>query len=560
MNIGIDNKGVLEFTRIRFEYFYNGVLTFDLAKCNLNCLFCFAKITRKNYKNLDNIKINLNDIEFKIGAENNENTIILKNKDLVNYINLSFGKEENNLINKEYENKKRIKVVFTVDNISELILKIKEIISLKPSFRSFRFSGGEISQYFDWFNEFLEKFFEDSNNNLNLIIETNGTFFNEENTRTDNESKFLELLKKITKNKKKKNRLYIRISLKNPYHAFYKVLTQNGSEKNLEQAIKFGIFCEKHGINYHYTFMANFLTLDDIYYFKVRLNKIKELKENPSFFMKNFMKLEFEKMFYYKGVFEEIIIATYLLEKDECQTDVFANLLKKVDKYTQDYKEQAESRRKKQFSEFTREEKDYLDLFRKRAFPTFKIETNIFQQQLKHLKNLMNSYLESLTKEKDQQNRSKINGKKDNVQIFDGYEGLQEFWMRAFQNRYFLQNNMEFPKKYITFKNVSLLDRIPLYPGIFYTRDFWKQNNPSFFSYALYAESEYLELATDTYLFSINANPHSHAHTDISRAIPIIIRIDKNNRNKQKIINKIRNNQVIFFEEISAYIQDFSNY
>jgi len=152
---------------------------------------------------------------------------------------------------------------------------------------------------------------------------------------------------------------------------------------------------------------------------------------------------------------------------------------------------------------------------------------------------------------------------KDTENKFSGYGGIQKFWQMLYRKRFFLPNFEEFElSNTFLFKNVSIIDRIPLYPGIFYLYDFWNQSHPNFFIYTIYSERKFLKIKkygkdSNFYVFSINCNPNTHAHTDISRAIPFIIEEKSTNRN---LINKIIQDQVIDVKLIKLKLCDLRNY
>ncbi len=226
---------LIELYKVRFEHFYNGVLTFDIHYCTYDCLFCFSKqgreIVKENIKNKTLKRVNLEDLFF--GEENkgnNGNRVSFNQKSMVyrKYFNLKFGnfEKDNNLILKKITGD-----IVIETTVNQLIEKIQHILKLiKSPIKSIRFSGGDIinSDNLDWFNDFIEKFIEKYGEKLILIIETNGSKYNT-NQEDPVYNKFLTIIGKP----EYKQKLHIRISLKNPNDAFYKVLTKKGDKSKL---------------------------------------------------------------------------------------------------------------------------------------------------------------------------------------------------------------------------------------------------------------------------------------------------------------------------------------
>ena len=149
--------GTIFLNRIRFEHFYNGVLTFDIFLCPYDCIFCFSKKwrykseqkgedqTEKTYElKLNNIEFDLVKKKIKLKEEN-------KDKE---YIDFDFGPNEkhNNLI---FRNKIGDCVIST--NPEELVKKIESVfIKIDENLKLIRFSGGELTHedFIDLLNDF----------------------------------------------------------------------------------------------------------------------------------------------------------------------------------------------------------------------------------------------------------------------------------------------------------------------------------------------------------------------------------------------------------------------
>ena len=81
---------LIDLYRIRFENYYNGILTFDVHYCTYDCLFCFSKEDRyevdNNIKNRNLRRVNIADLFFGDESKNycgnnvnfNENSIQYK--------------------------------------------------------------------------------------------------------------------------------------------------------------------------------------------------------------------------------------------------------------------------------------------------------------------------------------------------------------------------------------------------------------------------------------------------------------------------------------------------
>lgn len=541
--------------RIRFEHFYNGVLTFDIVICNYDCLFCFSKEFRYNLK--DNIKRrNIHEIKLENLSYINGKIISSVASDK-QYLNENFGKneEENNLI---MDKNIRGECVIST-NINIFIKQLKELfLVIKPKIHQMRFTGGEVTckEFLSWLNKFITNYYETIKGDLDLIIETNGHRFKEDTTEKDYRA-FINILL----NKKYNKRIHVRISLKNPRDVFYEVLTKYGTREYLDNAIDFGIFCYLNGINFHYTFLANYLSVDDLILFKKKMQEklenkgITDLDKQLEVFFDIFRKIEFERLFHYPILFKEYILADHILGKKRIKEEDL-KLLEKDKNFKHIYTSVEEKFKNQKI--FTNKHKAYYTRFYFRSLPTFKndINKNIFINDIIQYKRLIELYSLTYDKLPDFKSRVKTLLKVDES-IFENYEGIQKFWELAFRSRYLLENilNDELGKE-ITFKNISILNRIPLYPGMFYLRDFWNQANPDFFVYTLYSERKYIDKNNLFSIFSINSNPKSHAHTDISRAIPVLIE----KKDYSSLIEDLDNNQVTNFDEIKVKVINISNY
>ncbi len=569
INLGIFNKilkiyGIsmsIELTRIRFEHYYNGNLCFDIYECNFDCLFCFSKKTRylikenKSNSNDSIVIIPFNELLFK----KNGKGISFKEKyekTFGEFIDKEFGKNDshNNVIYREKKGKCLIRTT-----TSEIIGKIKEILKNTPfKIHSIRFSGGEVlfSKNLEWYVKFLKEYFKDSisDNNLKLIIETNGSCFNEKS----NNELFQEFLNLIFQNKGK---IHVRISLKSPIPTFYEILTKRGTKRDLDNAIKFGIYCYEKKIPFHFTIMANYLDIEAL---KILQHKILDSSSNSSKLKLNdffiiLRNIEYERLFLYEGVFKEWLISRLILNKQiENGKEISEKFL-----VSGKWKEKCESL-KEYFSKDTNkgEKKAYYERFSLRTIPKFFKKEKMFINDLKQQKFLYEIYSDK----KNTDFLTNVEKTRRNSIIFKGFQGIQEFWQKALQTRYLLYDPGIGAKdfindKKITFQNVSLIDRIPLYPGIFYLYDFWKHGNPNFFIYTLYAERKYLEISNclnATYVFSINNNPITHAHTDVSRAIPF--RIQCNSNKLKELVEKIIGENVIEIERMTLLLKKISFY
>jgi len=545
----LNQDKLIELHRVRFEHFYNGVLTFDIHYCTYDCLFCFSKegreIVKEKIKNNTLKRVNLEDLFF--GEEikgHHENSVSFNQKSMEfkKYFDLNFGKSENNnLILKEITGD-----IVIETTVNQLIEKIQNILKLiKSPIKSFRFSGGDIvnSDYLDWFNDFIEKFIGKYGEKLILIIETNGSMYN---TNQDDPvyNKFLKIIGK----QENKQKLHIRISLKNPNDAFYKVLTKKGNKSKLHNAIDFGLYCLRKGIDFHYTIFANYLSIDDLIKFRKLIIQKLELIENEVYhqdfesieaaFDKIFKSIEYERLFYYKTVFLEYLYAYDLLKGDI----ELRNKLKQIN-WNPNLAENLNNR-----------EKAYYLRFLNRTVPKFKKNSfSIFEADLVQYKKLLDLYSKNNQSLKVEiENKEKI--------IFEGYKGILDFWELLFGSRFLLfRPNEKRISSNLQFQNVSIVNRVPLYPGIFYLFDFWAQSRPNYFIYTLYAERKYFSIDNGkNYIFSLNSNPDTHAHTDISRAIPIII--DNTNPKNKALINDLIKDHVIDINYIDLKIKEITNY
>lgn len=545
----IQNK-LIELHRVRFEHFYNGVLTFDIHYCTYDCLFCFSKegrnIVKKNLKNKTIKRVNLDNLffgeEYKEYHRNrvNFNQNSMKYKDC---FNLNFGNSEydNNLILKKITGD-----IVIETTVNQLIEKIQYILKLiKSPIKSVRFSGGDIvnSDYLDWFNDFIEKFIEKYGEKLILIIETNGSRYN-----TNQEDPVYNKFLKIIGKQENKRRIHIRISLKNPNDAFYKVLTKKGDKSKLYNAIDFGLYCLRKDIDFHYTIFANYLSIDDLIKFrKIIIQKLKTIenevyhqgfKSIEAAFDKIFKSIEYERLFYYKIVFLEYLHAYDLLKGDIELRNKLNQINLKLNL------EQNLNNR----------EKAYYLRFLNRTVPKFKKNSfNIFEADLIQHKKLLDLY------SRNNQNL-KVEIENEESIIFEGYKGILDFWELLFGSRFliFRPNEKKFSSN-LRFQNISIVNRVPLYPGIFYLFDFWAQSRPNYFIYTLYAERKCFSIDNGkSYIFSLNSNPDTHAHTDISRAIPIII--DSTKSENKALINDLNKNNVIDINYVDLKIKEITSY
>ena len=551
----IDNPIFLD--RIRFEHFYNGVLTFDIHHCPYDCIFCFSKKWRYKFdeKREDQTEkiyeialsnIVLADKKVKLKKENRDS----------NFIDFDFGPNEkhNNLI---FRNKIGECVIST--NPEELVEKIESIfIKLDDNLELIRFSGGELTHevFIDLLNDFLEIFYKNENlKKVKFLVETTGFGFN-----IDFNERFLKNLE----NFKDTSRLHVRISLKNPVSEFYEVLTKKGKDFNLENAINLGIFCFNKGIDFHYCVIANYLSVYDLQVLKEKLleklsdTKSKDIEKD---FFDIFNNIEFERLFYYETLFKEYIIADKLLEYQNFSEEHF-NFPLKDKTWSKNYEIMDFIYKGKNF---TNTHKAYYDKFHERTIPRFQKEDGTpFRLDIKQYKLLENRYKEHFLEGcKPKKNLNFLNPRKKKV--FIGYQGIQEFWELFFHNRYLLYHNRnEKLSKKIEFNDISILNKLPLYPGIFYIFDFWHQAHPNYFIHTLYAERELLKInitekneKKEYYIFSINCSPWSHAHTDISRSIPFFI---ENTEINKPIIDKIKVKEVIDVGTLIVSISDIRNY
>ena len=551
----IDNHIILD--RIRFEHFYNGVLTFDIHHCFYDCIFCFSKKWRYKFdekRELQTEKIHeipLSNIELI------DKRIKLKkvNKDK-QFIDFDFGPNEkhNNLI---FRNKIGECVIST--NPEELVKKIESLfIKLDENLNLIRFSGGELTHedFIDLLNDFLEIFYKNDNlKDVKFLVETSGYRFN-----INSNERFLNNLKKFKDN----HRLHVRISLKNPVSEFYEVLTKRWKDFNLENAINLGIFCFDNGIDFHYCVVANYLSVYDLHVLKEKLlEKLKTTKSKDieKDFFDIFNNIEFERLFYYETLFKEYLIADKLLEHQNFSEEHF-NFLLKDKTWSKNYEIMDFIYRGKNF---TNTHEAYYDKFHERTIPRFQKEDGTpFRLDIKQYKLLENRYKEHFLEGcKPKKNLGFLNPRKKKV--FIGYQGIQEFWELFFHSRYLLYHNKnEKLSKKIEFNDISILNKLPLYPGIFYIFDFWHQAHPNYFIHILYAEREYFKIVItenneikEFYIFSINCSPWSHAHTDISRSIPFFI---ENTEINKPIIDKIKVKEVIDVGTLIVSISDIRNY
>ncbi len=562
----ITQEKVIELHRVRFEHFYNGVLTLDIHYCTYDCLFCFSKEGRyKVEENLDSGKIRkvyLKDIYFfDENKEHNENRVNFNENSKIHeeFFEKEFGisDDKNNLIPKKY-----IGEIIIITSTRTLVEKIKHILKLKNfPIKSIRFSSGDIvnSEFLDWFNEFIVEFFNKfQKENLILIIETNGSRFNLQKDIDPTFAKFLELLKDETY----KEKIHLRISLKNPNDAFYRVLTKKGDNLKLKRAIDFGIHCLKNNISFHYTIFANYLSIDDLIQFKkLILQKLdvidksffKDRFDNKEDAFNHIFKLiEYERLFYYKTNFKEYLVAYYFIKGDY-----------NLKKYIEDFEWSKKLREMASIYklEFNGRHKAYYKRFLNRTVPKFKKNGfSIFENDLIQHKKLLKIYEEYISLQET--SNLKVDEKQRESNSFDGYKGILDFWELAFGSR-FLHYRPYKGKLTLNlkFQNVSIVNRIPLYPGIFYLYDFWAQSKPNYFIYTLYAEREYMKLKNDEYyVYSINSNPDTHAHTDISRAIPILIKKSKFGNEKANLIDDLEKNHVIDIEDLELELKNILNY
>ncbi len=560
MSGDILNKDI-ELVRVRYEYFYNGILTFDIRHCNYDCLFCFSKecrdkvnkkIKKKNILHvirLENLFCDETNKRIRLKGENSNSDLKIIND------NFGVGYENNNLfVDNNVDGN-----YFILTNIPTFVNHLFTFFTIIfPNLTAIRFTGGEITHpaFLEWFNEFLKVYYIKRKGELNLIIETNGSRYSKEPLQEDFRT-FLQILN----NKDINPKVHVRISLKNPVNEFYEVLTKLGSKEQLDNAIDFGLFCLEKKIEFHYTFMANYLSIDDLIEFKIKI--IKKLEDgrfgnyenNLKIFFKIFQNIEFERLFYYPILFKEFLIADKLLEKEKTINSSY-DLISE----DEDFKEMFNKMEKivNNRSKFTNMHMAYYARFYYRSLPAFKsdIDLNIFFHGVKQYQRLVSLFKTTFKEIKKFSERVDhlVKGESNN---FEGYEGIQQFWEHTFQSRYLLENvQEELIGKKLHFTDVSIVDRIPLYPGIFYLRDFWNQSNPHFFIYTLYSERKFIKSKNSYCIFSINSNPNSHAHTDISRAIPFII----DSKHNSDLIDKILRRRVININSIILEIVNITNY
>ncbi len=565
MKLLIQDK-LIELYRIRFEHFYNGVLTFDIHYCTYDCLFCFSKEGRykvENNLNSGRIKeVYLNNLYFfdeSIDYYGNRVNFNENSKIYENFFEKEFGSsdDKNNLIPKRFTGEIIIKTAART-----LAEKIQYILKLsKFPIKSVRFSSGDVlnnNKCLDWFNEFIVEFFDIFlEENLVLIIETNGSRFNTQKQKDPSYAKFLELLK----NETHKEKIHIRISLKNPNDAFYRVLTKKGDYLKLERAIDFGIYCLRHNISFHYTIFANYLSIDDLIKFKKsimhKLDTIDGDYFNNRFNTKEdafnyiFKLIEYERLFYYKTIFKEYLVAHYLIKGDHS-----------LKKYIQDlgWSKQLSEMASIYKIDYNGRHKAYYKRFLNRTVPKFKKNGfKIFENDLIQYKKLKKIYEAYLSQENTNLEDYEI---RDEPNLFDGYEGILDFWELAFGSRFLhYRPNKEEISLHLKFQNVSIVNRIPLYPGIFYLYDFWAQSKPNYFIYTLYTERKCIKLKNDEYyIYSLNCNPDTHAHTDISRAIPILIKKSNFRSGRNDLIEDLQNYHVIDIKDAELKLRNVVNY
>ncbi len=551
--------GTIFLDRIRFEHFYNGVLTFDIHHCHYDCIFCFSKKWRYKFEEMREnqtkqiYEIKLHNIETD--AINNKIKLREENED-IDYIDLDFGPNEkhNNLISR---NKIGECVIST--NSEELVNKLESVfVKLDDSLELIRFSGGELTHedFIDSLNDFLELFYKnDTLKNVKFLMETTGYAFN-----INSNERFYKNLEILAESK----RIHVRISLKNPIYEFYEVLTKNGKANNLENAIDFGIYCYDKGIDFHFCIVANYLSVYDLRVLRDKLfEKLKTIKSKDieKEFFDIFNNIEFERLFYYGPLFKEYIIADKLLEHNTFSEEQFKFILKDK-RWFENYKIM---NTKFRGEKFTNTHEAYYDKFYERSIPRFPKEYGTpFRLDIKQYKLLRNRYKEHFSEGlRPKKNLNFLKPRKK--EPFIGYQGIQEFWELFFNSRYLLYHNRnEKLSKEIEFHNVSIINKLPLYPGIFYIFDFWHQAHPNYFIHTLYAEREYLKISIteknemkEYYIFSINCNPWSHAHTDISKSIPFFI---ENTEINKPIIDRIKLEEVIDVGTLIVSISDIRNY
>ena len=544
--------------RVRYEHFYNGVLTFDIHYCNYDCLFCFAKdfryeIEDKLGRNTNNLfEVKLDNIKYD-KQENKLHLIGPDSEKASNFIDCDFGKgdKHNNLIKKA-----QISNCVIITSVSTLVLKFNEIFyNLFPNLKTIRFSGGENLHlsFLPFLNSFIIDLSEKIKKDIIIIIETNGARFD----ISSNDKDIKEFIK-IINDEKYKQKIHIRISLKNPTDEFYEVLTRYGKNQQLSNAIDFGLYCNNNKISFHFTIIANFLSIDDLITFRNKIfHKIKgnDHKLKEKIFSEIIGHLEFERLFFCESIFKEYIVAEDIL-KNQGQSNELKVLLedniwkKKYNKFKNHYDKLA----------FSNAHRAYYHRFFNRIIPKFNIlSDNIFLEDLIQYKKLIKLFTESGSSSLIKN----YNFLKNTKNEFSGYAGIQKFWQMLYKNRFFLPNFEEFElSNTFLFKNISIIDRIPLYPGIFYLYDFWNQSHPNFFIYTLYSERKFLKIKkngtySNFYVFSINNNPNTHAHTDISRAIPFFIEDKSTNKN---LIKQIIQEQVIDVDLIKLKLCDIRNY
>jgi uncharacterized Fe-S cluster-containing radical SAM superfamily protein len=523
-----------ELLKIRFEYFYNGCLTFDFPECDYDCKFCFSKEYRKKFSDYKK-KNEINPIHFnELNFNQFPKQIPEKYKNL---INTDFG----NIANKDYQHlllktMENSKNYFLVSDIDDFINKIPQIVQLIPyKFNKIRFSGGEILCRLDWFNIFLEKFFANPDLiNIKLIIETNGSRYNKES------SEIIELIRNIEAHI---DRVYLRISLKNPNEKLYQVIT-NSKYSGFLNALQFGVYCYSKNIRFHFSVMANYLVLDDFYLLKTKLI---EIGLNQKIVWEIIKNMEFERLFLYDGVFYEYLSIIESLDLtsnfqfDVILDDRYKNLVQIKRNYLNSIKD----------PKFKNSLISYYYRFIERTVPQIIIKDYpiFIKENQPPYKIITNDLLKSENSNNETEKSQKL--------IYNGYEGIASFWKDSLLTRFFFEgDNKTQLTKSITFRNICLLNRIPKYPGIFYLKDFWNYSNPYFFIYALYSDFHQGNIFEDYYVFGINFNPDSHAHTDISRAIPIVI----DNKKFPELIMNIEKNQVINLKEINVEIRAKTEY
>ena len=240
---------MIKIFKIRYEYFYGGILTIDTVGCNINCAFCYTKMVRRE-RSYINFEEFLKNCEYS----NIEN---IKNRTTWSFEN-----------NNEY-------IEVEPQIISQSLLKFAK----KHHFKKIRFSSGEPTYKIREFIDFCKKFNEVRTDEI-FILETNGVNLG---VKEDY----------LIKMKDFKTWIYIRLSLKTPNKVKYEKICGSLIQYELSR-IAFKNLVDIMEIPFHITFVWDIMDKYDF---------LEILKISQKYNLINF---EYETIYYYPHVMKSI--------------------------------------------------------------------------------------------------------------------------------------------------------------------------------------------------------------------------------------------------------------